>query len=385
MSPEKTRIFISHAWEDKPLVRRLEKELQAVGVETWVDDSRTRGGDNLPKRISDALEWCNALLLVWSDAATKSPWVELEWTNAIALHKNIIPCKKDETQLPGILAHKLYIDFHDVKAGIEGLLNVFDIKKHDGPNLDSLEIPEPAPPPKEEKDNTSDESRDEKEAKSRTGREQTATKAQPVQEQKEKPSPREQSRKTRFRFNKKRFGIGSLLGVLLLSVVSIWQGWIDSPLYLSYEETKTMIVDKGFYDRDKNQEGEGVKNQYTPITVGTDKTVADGATGLTWQQLGSPVAMTFKEAHKYIRELRDKKYASFSDWRLPTLEEAMSLMEPKKNEHGLHINPIFDKKQVWIWTADKKSASRAWVVYFDNGFCSFIDVAYFVYHVRAVR
>ena len=52
MSPEKTRIFISHAWEDKPLVRRLEKELQAAGVETWVDDSRTRGGDNLPERIS---------------------------------------------------------------------------------------------------------------------------------------------------------------------------------------------------------------------------------------------------------------------------------------------------------------------------------------------
>ncbi len=128
MSPENPRIFISHAWEDKPLVRRLEKELQAAGVETWVDDSRTRGGDNLPERISDALEWCNALLLVWSDTATKSPWVELEWTSAIALHKNIIPCKRDKTQLPGILAHKLYIDFHNVRAGIEGLLNALDIE-----------------------------------------------------------------------------------------------------------------------------------------------------------------------------------------------------------------------------------------------------------------
>ncbi|MCH8874697.1 TIR domain-containing protein [candidate division KSB1 bacterium] len=340
MSPEKTRIFISHAWEDKPLVRRLEKELQAAGVETWVDDSRTRGGDNLPKRISDALEWCNTLLLIWSDAATKSPWVELEWTNAISLRKNIIPCKKDETQLPGILAHKLYIDFHDVKAGIEGLLNAFDIKKHDGPKLDSLEIPEPASPPKEEKDNTSDESRDEKEAKSRTGREQTATKAQPVQEQREKPPPLERSRKTRFRFNKKRIGIGLLLGVLLLSVISLWQGWIDSPLYLLYEEAETMIVDKGFYDRDKNQGGEGVKNQYTPITVGTDKTVADGATGLTWQRGGSEAALSFEQTQGYIGSLNDQRFAGFADWRLPTLEEAMSLMEPKKNEAGLHIDRI---------------------------------------------
>jgi len=58
-----------------------------------------------------------------------------------------------------------------------------------------------------------------------------------------------------------------------------------------------------------------------------------------------------------------------SDWRLPTLEEAMSLMEPGKREHGLFIEPIFAGAQRWIWTADKASASAAWDVYFNNRNC----------------
>jgi hypothetical protein len=38
---EPPRIFISHAWEDKTLVRRLEKALADAGAEVWVDHART--------------------------------------------------------------------------------------------------------------------------------------------------------------------------------------------------------------------------------------------------------------------------------------------------------------------------------------------------------
>ena len=88
------------------------------------------------------------------------------------------------------------------------------------------------------------------------------------------------------------------------------------------------------------------------------------------------------EAEAYVDTLT---YAGFDDWRLPTLEEAMSLMEPKMNEHGLYIDPIFDRKQRWIWTADKHSASRAWLVHFGTGICYYHDVAHSTNYVRAVR
>jgi len=53
---DKPGIFISHAWEDKALVKRLETELKVAGTEVWVDYTAIRGGDNLPERMSNALE-----------------------------------------------------------------------------------------------------------------------------------------------------------------------------------------------------------------------------------------------------------------------------------------------------------------------------------------
>lgn len=124
---DKPRIFISHAWENKGVVRRLEADLTAAGAEVWVDHVGIRGGDNLPERISEALEWCNTLLLLWSDAASSSRWVQLEWTNTIVLDKAIIPCKLSVTQLPAILAHKAYLDFHNIGQGISELLRALNL------------------------------------------------------------------------------------------------------------------------------------------------------------------------------------------------------------------------------------------------------------------
>lgn len=103
------KVFISHSWTDKPLVLELEEALRRAGAAVWVDHVAIRGGDSLPKRISDALEWCDTLLLIWSQAASESEWVALEWENAISLKKKIIPCLLDGTKLPGILASKAFI------------------------------------------------------------------------------------------------------------------------------------------------------------------------------------------------------------------------------------------------------------------------------------
>ncbi|MGH7453871.1 MAG: TIR domain-containing protein, partial [bacterium] len=112
------KIFISHAHENKPLVRRLEQELQATGAEVWVDHSGVRLGENLPENISKALAACNLFLLIWSNAASASHWVKLEWTSALSLQKTIIPCCLDETALPALLASLLYVDFRNEELGI---------------------------------------------------------------------------------------------------------------------------------------------------------------------------------------------------------------------------------------------------------------------------
>ena len=99
--------------------------------------------------------------------------------------------------------------------------------------------------------------------------------------------------------------------------------------------------------------------------------IYDLKTGLMWQQGGSPDKMKFEPTKNWIAELNRKQYAGYNDWRLPTLEEAMSLMEPKKLNGDLYIDPIFDSNQSWIWTSDPYSgASAQWVVHFNYGKCS---------------
>jgi tetratricopeptide (TPR) repeat protein len=121
MPIEPPKIFISHSWDNKPLVRRLEAELKAAGTEVWVDHAGVRGGDNLPKEINAALAWCNTVVLIWSQSAAQSHWVELEWTNAVALRKLVIPCRLDKTALPALLANLLYVDFIEIEKGMTQL------------------------------------------------------------------------------------------------------------------------------------------------------------------------------------------------------------------------------------------------------------------------
>jgi hypothetical protein len=154
---------------------------------------------------------------------------------------------------------------------------------------------------------------------------------------------------------------------------------------LREDEVKEMLQMNDFYDIDWHSTGKGVKHKYEPKTINGDKVVIDHTTGLMWQQSGSEKYIKYDNAKAYIKELNDKKFAGFSDWRLPTLEEATSLMEAEMGkETGLYINSLFDSKQHYIWTADLNSASAAWLVFFSFGDCNFTDFG-FLYYVRAVR
>ncbi|MHC4270077.1 MAG: Lcl C-terminal domain-containing protein [Planctomycetota bacterium] len=127
-----------------------------------------------------------------------------------------------------------------------------------------------------------------------------------------------------------------------------------------------------------------IDNEYELQSDG--KVVYDKATGLMWQQSGSGHTMVFEDTKNYIAKLNSEKFASYNNWRLPTLEEAKSLLEPKKNEtNNLYTDPIFDKALRWIWTSDKSSATSAWVVRFSNGSCFNYPVGFDMHYVRAVR
>ncbi len=145
----------------------------------------------------------------------------------------------------------------------------------------------------------------------------------------------------------------------------------------------SMLQDKGFFDSAKNKNSHGFSNNYKVQHNG--EVVYDRASGLMWQQHGANREMTYKGAKAYIDKINSDQFAGYSDWRLPTLEEAMSLIEPEKNSDDLYIDSIFESKQKWIWTSDLYNDSGAWVVLFDYG--RFFNLGKGVHdgYVRAVR
>ncbi|OGU54417.1 MAG: hypothetical protein A2V66_10815 [Ignavibacteria bacterium RBG_13_36_8] len=145
---------------------------------------------------------------------------------------------------------------------------------------------------------------------------------------------------------------------------------------LSKESVTSMLKKHNFYsdnnfDPDKTWyplRGEGIKNNFKLMQDGL--IVFDAETGLYWQQSGSPYQMSFYESEEYINKLNREKYGGYNDWRLPTLEEAISLLKLDTKINSLYIDPIFDWMIYWIWTGDKLDGSYyIWIVDFRNGGC----------------
>jgi len=106
-------------------------------------------------------------------------------------------------------------------------------------------------------------------------------------------------------------------------------------------------------------------HRYEKKSIQGGNVVIDHATGLMWIQSGSKEYMQWNAAKEWVRNLNDRGYAGYNDWRLPTIEEATSLLEPAK-KNTLYIDPVFDDEQWGIWSGDQRGTS-AWSVYFSLG------------------
>jgi hypothetical protein len=168
---------------------------------------------------------------------------------------------------------------------------------------------------------------------------------------------------------------------------------------LSRDEAKVMIVTHDFYRVGWNEPVKGMAQQYETQVLHGGLVVLDRASGLMWQRGGSgkPVQGGWQGAEQYVRDLNVKGFGGFTDWRLPTLEEAMSLMtapEEGQSRAGrrdetqkevYHIARVFEIAGAYfVWTTDLLAPGRGWVVYFREGQCLDETLAYNAY-VRAVR
>lgn len=108
------------------------------------------------------------------------------------------------------------------------------------------------------------------------------------------------------------------------------------------------------------------------------------ATGLLWQRGGSEWGLTLDEARDHVAELNAARFAGFDDWRLPTVDEACTLLAPPPEGGGHCVPPVLDPSPDPLWTADRKSFTAGWFVSASMGFAGWQDDTC-RFHVRVVR
>jgi hypothetical protein len=125
-------------------------------------------------------------------------------------------------------------------------------------------------------------------------------------------------------------------------------------------EVPSIITKYDFVESKYNPEG---TFHCTLRKTAEDDTAVDLTTGIRWQFAGSDIS-SFRQLQSWIKENNKEIFAGFEDWRLPTIEETLSLLRREKGEHGSYIHPCFDSKQGYVFTADRRKPGGYWFVDF---------------------
>ena len=127
---------------------------------------------------------------------------------------------------------------------------------------------------------------------------------------------------------------------------------------LNEEDIPAIIKRHGFFDSKYNPEGRFATHL---VDSGDGLTVTDAVTGVMWQRQGCDIT-SLRRVQNYIADINQNRFAGFSDWRLPTLEEAMALLQPEMNEKEQYINPCFSQHQPFIFVAGQRQPGGYWFV-----------------------
>lgn len=122
--------------------------------------------------------------------------------------------------------------------------------------------------------------------------------------------------------------------------------------------------------------------------------VKDNVTGLIWEGKTDDGSIhdknskyNWKDAQNFfIKGLNSIKFGEFNDWRLPTIKELFSIVDPSKFNPAINVAyfPNCVSSAYWSATTYYATFFFAWYVGFCYGYVLFDDKSR-AYHVSAVR
>ena len=142
------RAFISFAAPDEAVARQLADRLRGEGIGVFVAPEHVEPGTNFVTQISRQLSSSDYFVVLISQAAHASRWVEEEWCAAVAREVRerrifVFPVLLDASPMPGLLLARNYLD---ATGGIEAAAQVLaDTWRRDSVRMREGVHPLPAP------------------------------------------------------------------------------------------------------------------------------------------------------------------------------------------------------------------------------------------------
>lgn len=121
----------------------------------------------------------------------------------------------------------------------------------------------------------------------------------------------------------------------------------SAPGNVTQNELGFILKTFDFFEKSRNRTGK-FKGQFVDVGGGIAQ---DKTTGLMWEIGKSGSKLTYSRAKHYVKELNAQKFGGYDDWRLPTVEELLSLLTADPHD-GAYIDGIFKDSDTSFWTAD---------------------------------
>ena len=133
--------FLSHAHADKSAVDRLHYWLkEKAGIPVWYDGLNLPAGTQFGTWLPSAIDKCRTMIVVLSNSAIESGWVEMELNYALNItasrHLPIIPICIEECKAPGFLSNYGRLNAHDGVLGLRAAIELIEALYLNDSNVD---------------------------------------------------------------------------------------------------------------------------------------------------------------------------------------------------------------------------------------------------------
>lgn len=137
----------------------------------------------------------------------------------------------------------------------------------------------------------------------------------------------------------------------------------SEPAEMSEEDVAALVRQYNFADQERNPNGDFAKSM---VDNGDGLTVTDLATGLMWQRGGVDI-MSHRSMRREVGRINAEGFAGYSDWRLPSMAEALSLLEPEKLANNQYLHRCFSGEQPFVFVDAVRKPGGQWFVDYKQG------------------